>query len=112
MAKLHCKDGTVINISMETEKELRKAFGNNIPDNIPDNIRVGMVFKVEWEDVCRMLIYGRASDWILTNVGDMPGYRAHSTKGYDSGREMRNFLVKGGYKYVGMFNDVFCKKNG
>jgi hypothetical protein len=28
MASLHCKDGTVVQISTETEIELRKAFGS------------------------------------------------------------------------------------
>ncbi len=39
MARLECKDGTVIEISDETEKELRKAFGPK-PSYQHANLRV------------------------------------------------------------------------
>jgi hypothetical protein len=42
MAELRCADGTVVQISAETEKELRKAFGESEP-----TFKVGDIF---WKD--------------------------------------------------------------
>lgn len=40
MAELKCKDGTVIQISDETEQELRKAFGPKLPSYKDAALRV------------------------------------------------------------------------
>lgn len=42
MATLTCKDGTVIQISDETEKELRKAFGSK-PSYVDDHLECGIM---------------------------------------------------------------------
>jgi len=106
MAELHCKDGTVIKISEETENEIRKAFGHNIPEEV----KFGDVFCLD--DHRYMLCAVGSSCFGFTGLNNSCGCWNSAKLGgpYNNRPEMRRVLIERGAKYMGNFEEIYKEK--
>ena len=69
MAELRCSDGTVIQISDETEQELKKAFGPK-PDYKDSALRVHIERNKDWPITIRIAKdYTAGKDYISRDIG-------------------------------------------
>ena len=73
MAELKCKDGTIIEISDETEVELRKAFGSK-PNYKDSALRVYVNEGITWPITIRIARDCASSDKITRNVADTEAF--------------------------------------